>query len=378
MKIDLHRIDTAFKGEFCYTHARGAVTPDGFAVITTQPLLLSGCDIFYGMEMLTSSDKGQNWSRIYKSATVVRKELPNGLVQAFCDATPMYHKKTGKILLIGHDAIYSGNELSPSPRPRHTLWSVFDREKNDWQPFREIKMPDEDKFFSCGCGSGQSYELENGDLLIPVYFMSHEEAKDPWHSHFHVMVMRCSFDGAEIKLIKYGNAVTTAVPRGLCEPSIIKLKDRFFVALRNDEKGYVTSSKDGLTLNEPQVLVFDDGKESGNYCTQQHWITLKDKLYMVYTRKGANNDHVFRHRAPLFIAEFDTDRMCLVRSTERIAVPERGARLGNFGCVNISENEAWVVASEWMQTNPPDPYDWTVCMKYGSDNSIFIAEITAE
>ena len=96
---------------------------------------------------------------------------------------------------------------------------------------------------------------------------------------------------------------------------------------------------------------------------------------MVYTRKGANNDHVFRHRAPLFIAQFDPDKLCLIRGTEIIAVPERGARLGNFGCVQISENEAWVIAAEWMQTTPPDSKDYTKCMKYGSDNSIWIAKI---
>ena len=96
---------------------------------------------------------------------------------------------------------------------------------------------------------------------------------------------------------------------------------------------------------------------------------------MVYTRKGADNDHVFRHRAPLFAAEFDTEKMVLIRESEFIAVPERGARLGNFGCVNVSENEAWVIVSEWMQTTAPDHSNWRRCMSYGSDNSIFVAKI---
>ena len=33
------------------------------------------------------------------------------------------------------------------------------------------------------------------------------------------------------------------------------------------------------------------------------------KLWLVYTRRAGNNDHVFRHRAPLFVAEFDTDKL---------------------------------------------------------------------
>jgi hypothetical protein len=87
---------------------------------------------------------------------------------------------------------------------------------------------------------------------------------------------------------------------------------------------------------------------------------------------------VFRHRAPLFIAEFDRERMCLIRETEKIAVPERGARLGNFGCQSLildGVETGIVFASEWMQTTGPDPFDWRKCMEYGSDNSIFISRI---
>lgn len=75
---------------------------------------------------------------------------------------------------------------------------------------------------------------------------------------------------------------------------------------------------------------FDDGSELGNYNTQQHWVTHGDSLFLVYTRKGANNDHVFRHRAPLFIAKVDPEKLTVLRATEQILVPERGARLANL------------------------------------------------
>jgi hypothetical protein len=85
---------------------------------------------------------------------------------------------------------------------------------------------------------------------------------------------------------------------------------------------------------------------------QQHWTTLSNsiELYVVYTRSGAGSDHVFRHRAPLFIAQVDRDKRHIIRSTEQILVPERGARLGNFGVANITPNETWIVVTEWMQT----------------------------
>jgi hypothetical protein len=75
------------------------------------------------------------------------------------------------------------------------------------------------------------------------------------------------------------------------------------------------------------------------------------------------------------MARVDTDRLCLIRSTERPVVPERGARLGNFGICTASPEESWVVVSEWMQTTGPDHYDCTVCEKYGSNNALFVSRI---
>ena len=369
MKISLQQIRTGFTGGYCYVHARSAMASDGFTILTAQKLRLTGCDVFYDMETLTSTDRGGHWSAFKKSAVLVRQSAGNGLESVMGNATPMWHRATGTLLLLGDDILYRDDRVAPAPRPIHTLWSTFDRNRMDWTPGRQLKMPDEDRFFACGNGCGQSVELGNGDLLIPVSLKAAEE-KFP-----SAMVLRCSFDGRDLTLLDYGNALSVPFGRGFGEPSVTVCGDKFLLALRNDERGYVSRSADGLHYEEPRVLVFDDGQESGNYNTQQHWFHLGGKLFMTYTRRGANNDHVFRHRAPLFIAEFDPERMCLIRATEMIAVPERGARLGNFGCLDVNENEAWVIAAEWMQTTAPNPTDWTRCMSYGSDNSIFIAQI---
>jgi len=34
-----------------------------------------------------------------------------------------------------------------------------------------------------------------------------------------------------------------------------------------------------------------------------------------------------------------------------------------------------VTVAEWMQTKGPNPYDYTIPMKYGSDNAVFAARI---
>ena len=100
LKIELQRLDTAFRGDYCYTHARAGITPQGFAVITMQPLRLSGSDIFYGMRMFKSSDGGKSWSDIEACRNLVR--LPwgrqEGCEHVFCDGTPFYHRASGKMI----------------------------------------------------------------------------------------------------------------------------------------------------------------------------------------------------------------------------------------------------------------------------------------
>lgn len=121
-----------------------------------------------------------------------------------------------------------------------------------------------------------------------------------------------------------------------------------FLTLRNDVRGYHSTSADGLTFYQPRPWTFDDGTELGSYNTQQHWLTHSEGLFLVYTRRGATNDHIIRHRAPLFMAQVDPDSMNLLRRTERVVVPERGAELGNFGATTISPDESWVTVSEGM------------------------------
>lgn len=363
MKIQLQQIGTDYRGGTCLVHARGAKSPDGTMRITMQPLRLSGCDVFYGMQMIESTDGGENWSQIRPCPALVRRPTDNGMEWVLCDATPMYHKKTGTWLEIGVGTYYLNDELPPT-RPRCTLYTVFDEQTGQWLPPRKLEVPADraQDYARSGNGCGQSFELDNGDILVPVYYAKED---DPC---FLTAVLRCSFDGQTLRFAAEGNSLTVPQLRGLGEESVMGYQGKFYACLRNDETGYVARSDDGLNYYDLTPLCFDDGTNVGNYNTQQHWIRGGGKLYLVYTRRGLNNDHVFRHRAPLVIAEFDPENLCLIRSTEQIVIPERGARLGNFGCSYVSEQESYVIASEWMQ--PAD------CEKYGSDNSLFVARLT--
>jgi hypothetical protein len=133
------------------------------------------------------------------------------------------------------------------------------------------------------------------------------------------------------------------------------------MTIRNDLRGYVTVSEDGLNFAPLRAWTFDDGSDLGSYNTQQKWVTHGDGLFLVYTRRGANNDHIPRNRAPLFIAEVDPEKLQVIRRTERIAVPERGADIGNFDATTVNEKETWITTAggpafltriQWSKPNP--------------------------
>src|SRR5690606_32354449 len=127
-----------------------------------------------------------------------------------------------------------------------------------------------------------------------------------------VTVLRCTFDGTTLRYQAQGNELgINDTTRGLGEPSLTKYQNEYFLTIRNDLRGFVTRSKDGMHFEEIKSWKFDDGTDLGSYNTQQHWVTHSNALFLVYTRRGANNDHVARNRAPLFMAQVDPERLCV-------------------------------------------------------------------
>jgi hypothetical protein len=191
-------------------------------------------------------------------------------------------------------------------------------------------------------GCNQRWDLPNGDVLLPVRYR-----KDARHRVYTSMVARCTFDGDTLTYREHGSELTISQPRGLYEPSICGFQGRYFLTMRAEETGYVARGKDGLHFDPIIEWKFDDGRPLGSANAQQHWITRSNALYLIYSRRGANNDHVFRNRAPLFIAQVDPDNLDVLRATEQILMPETGLDLaGGFGVVDVNLNETWVTSSE--------------------------------
>ncbi|WP_442481440.1 sialidase family protein [Aeoliella sp. SH292] len=377
--LELDVVSEGFDKKTCWVHPRAGILPAGTpgaptdhpaVVLTLNKLRIDGMDTYSEIFDMRSDDLGRTWTAPSPHAeSLGHWPTEEGGTRSIGDFTPKWHAKSGKLLGTGHTVWYTADGNVKKVRPRHTAYSVYDPVARTWSRRQDLQMPDDPRFANAGAGCTQRYDLPDGDILLPIYF------KEPGGAQASATVVRASFDGETLKYLEHGTELTIPNSRGFGEPSITKYKDKYFLTLRNDLAGYVATSDDGLHIDEPRKWTFDDGTELGSYNTQQHWVTHSNGLFLVYTRRGANNDHVFRHRAPLFMAQVDPERLCVIRDTEQILVPEKGARLGNFGVCDISPNETWVTTAEWMQTTGPNPRDWRVPMKYGSDNRVYVARI---
>jgi len=365
-RLQLDTISDGYDGQMCWFHPRaGAIPgPTPTVVLTMQRWNLKRSDVFYPVVSLQSSDLGATWSPIVEhKETLGRHRLDATREEAICDFTPKWHAASGKLIGTGHTVFYA-NDVLMAVRPRHTVWSVYDPATRGWTAWAKLEMPAEPRFGNAGAGSTQRVDLANGDLLLPIY------AKPIDAKAYLSTVVRCRFDGKKLTYVEHGTELTVGIDRGLYEPSLAKFGGRFFLTMRNDQAAYIARSEDGLRFEAAKKWTFDDGTDLGSYNTQAHWVTHADGLFLVYTRRGANNDNVARHRAPLFMAQIDPDRLVVLRATERVIVPNKGAQLGNFAIVDVNERETWVTTSEGMAPGNP--------AQYGSNGRVYAARVIWE
>ena len=225
-------------------------------------------------------------------------------------------------------------------------------------------MPDKEKFYNSGSGCAQWLVKSDGTLLVPAYFKG---KGDTTNYCFSATIIHCRFDGEKLTYIEHGDELKLDVPTGYDEPSITLYQDKYYLTLRNTIKAYVAVSDDALRWSQIKPWRFEDGTELGSHSTQQHWVTHSEGLFLAYTRRGADNDHIPRNRAPLFMARVDTDALCVLRTTERVLIPERGAMMGNFGVTTINDKETWVTVGENMYPKEN--------LSRGADGSVFAARI---
>lgn len=340
-------------------HPRACMLPDQdgkpFALMTLQEI--GGSDYFGPVHRSVSTDRGRTWSNPEPIAAFGRESVPNrtdGLQAAVCDVTPQYHPASDTVLALGHVVFYKGGYFARNEQlARYPVYAVRNSD-GDWSERKMLAWDDPRRTFIYTNNCGQRVVLPNGDIQMSLTFGSRPENRM-------VAGVRCSFDGQELAIKQVGSELHNAVGRGLLEPSVTQFRNEFWMTIRaEDQRGYVSVSKDGLEWSAKQPWCWDDGSPLTMSTTQQHWVTHSDGLFLVYTRRDDTNQNVIRWRSPLWVAQVDTRSRRLIKASERILIPlvgdgindpDKVALMGNFNVTNVSAEESWVTAGEWMPRN---------------------------
>jgi len=340
-------------GGMTWFHPRACMVPSDkgpFAFMTLQSI--SGSDMFGHVHWSISKDHGRSWTPPAKIGALGRHPAPKELTEGVCDVVPEYHAKTNTVLAIGHNVFYDKTGRLARPQlERHPVYVV----RTPDGAFSEAKTlkwddPRGSAMYTCGCS--QRVTRPDGRVLISLSFAPKGQTARS------VSSVLCRFDGNTLAIQQCGNELSNGIKRGLLEPTLAEFKDKIYMTIRaEDGRGHVTCSTDGLNWPAQRPWCWDDGEPLTMSTTQQRWLPHSDGLYLVYTRKAAENVNVFRWRAPLYLARVDTEKLCLIRSTERVVLPLIGdgvndarhvARMGNFHTVAASPTESWVTVGECL------------------------------
>lgn len=335
-----------------YFQSRAALIPENppRVLVTTQEIDRRATHAFRDVFSIESTDGGTTWLKPERIDSLRRMKLANGDERVGGDLSPQWHAKTGVVLATGKTFTFRGG-TKEDRSVEQTSYCVYSPKSRKWGDLRIVELPSTDHaglaITGPNTGCCQRYDLPNGDILLPIRYSPEKYGKP-----YTTIVALCRFDGETLSYVRHGSEFTLPRGRGLYEPSVIGVGGKFYLTMRSDESAFVARSDDGMNYEPMLEWKFDDGSVLGSYNTQQHWIAHGNALYLVYTRRGANNDHIFRHRSPLFIAKVDKDRLCVLRDTEQVLMPDDHAALGNGGVVDISPNETWVIDSEDLQRGP--------------------------
>ena len=340
---------TWFHPKACMIPGKNEAPP--LALMTKQ--VIGGSDYFGPVHWSASKDKGRTWSKASPIPALNRIPVPghDGLMAGVCDVVPEYHAPTDTVLALGQVVFYRGPKFSGNDQlARYPVYTVR-RGDGTWSERRVLQWNDPRGGFIYSNNCGQRWNLPNGDILLAFTF-------GPESKHRSVAGVLCSFDGALLKIKRVGPPLKLVHQRGLLEPSITRFQGKFYVTIRaEDNRGYLSTSKDGLHWQDKKPWKWDDGEVLTMSSTQQHWMTHSDGLYLVYTRKDESNVNVIRWRAPLYIARVDTEKGHLIRASERVVIPmtnngitqpDHVALMGNFHITHASAKESWITVGDWL------------------------------
>jgi len=353
------QVETAYEqlsDEFFWFHPYLAAIPGAgrnghpAVLMLTQKHLVAD-DHYSESYLLRTDNLGKSWAGPTPLPTL-RWEQEGQLDRAVSGLVPGWHAPSARLLAIGGSCLYdTQGRFVDRPGSNWVYYTTYYPRTDTWSKWIPLGKP-ADGFHSTSASCCQWIIEPDGTVLLPVSVQN--QPRQPWD----VMVWRCSFDGKRLRRVAEGNELVRKKSWGLHEPSLTRFQGRYYLTIRSDDSAFVSTSKDGLRFQPIKPWTFDDGADLGSYNTQQHWVTHSRGLFLTYTRRGANNDHVFRHRAPIFIARVDPKKLVVLRDTERVLLPEHGVPMGNFGAASVTEQETWITVGEnmWRYGDRPPTY----------------------
>lgn len=256
---------------------------------------------------------------------------------------------------------------SRAQRTRKMFYQISDDAGNSWTDKRQIvdcrPQYDETNWapgvrhgHTSGIASGQHTFLEDGTLVMG-FVASHPDIPEGnptprVREHYATTLYaqaRLTDDRQSLDW-RFGDMIEVPFPKssdGCCEPAATLLtKGRLFNTMRcqgDEETGifsvrYTTiSDDDGMTWSNPTPLVYDNGETVWTPASvHQFFVSSKTGKTYLLANILPNPVHSQMPRYPLTIAEFDTERCCVIKSTVSVIqdLPEgapRERRYTNWG-----------------------------------------------
>ncbi|HSH96320.1 MAG TPA: hypothetical protein VK968_19390, partial [Roseimicrobium sp.] len=305
-------------------------------LMTLSNLSRTGTDVYQGVAYMMSKDGGGTWSPLtelpYKA-----KQLREGIQGMFGAMVPVFHPKSGKVLLLGNCVGYTGYG-TPSVKltaVRYPAYAIYDPATRKWSEDYTVL----DKEEEANTTSGFPWIEPDGTFLWPCNGGR---------------VLKASFDGGKVTILGRSPQIEGLgkLPKNTGEYHLTRSGDRYFLALRCPDQNRIAVSADGQKFEPAVELRWDDGSVVPSVATQMRWVRQQGRLYLVYVRADESNKGIFRNRAPLWMAELDTGTLRLIKSTEVVAVPMSPGRddLGNFGTTFVNDRLSLVTTSEFGRT----------------------------
>lgn len=343
--------------EPCWFHPAVTRLHDGRLFATMQRI--NGSD-HYGDPMFTvSSDRGATWTApaeipAFRSRALAGMPFVEGVADVRC-----FTMQDGSVAAFGCTTFYTARgcaawdkQTVAEPPPGRAVCAVWSPASGRWSERTVLELPGVERTYRTACT--QAVLLADDRIILPIYLDSGETC-DYFGSkagRFAALTAIYRERGTAFEFVAKSNLLELPKLRGCIEPSAVRLADGSYALTLRAEDGcmYRAVSDDALSWRDLRPWQWDDGTPVETDSTQQHWVRLGDKVFLVYTRKDGSNGHIMRFRAPLCIAEADAGRGVLIRSGERVVFPRRNINgvevlYGNFHCAQLGEEMALVTDS---------------------------------